>query len=149
MSLIQQLQQARASEQKETTIISVPDIRQRVGRAGTVCGVFRQNGKCSFSRGVHLNLIDACSLVDFRTASSTLTTLTHASQQRFTFRVTVWSGNLDDARFVVGNLLRLRAIENVDLWNGVLCGSCHREDIDVIDDTHLIGLGVQENGSAP
>ncbi|KAI9983708.1 hypothetical protein PInf_007775 [Phytophthora infestans] len=93
--------------------------------------------------------ISTCSLVDFRTASSTLNTLTHASQQRFTFRVTVWSGNLDDARFVVGNLLRLRAIEKVDLWNGVLCGSCHREDIDVIDDTHLIGLGVQENGAAP
>ncbi|ETP28387.1 hypothetical protein F442_22320 [Phytophthora nicotianae P10297] len=122
MSLIQQLQQARANEQEETTIISVPDIRQRVGRAGTVRGVFRLNGKGSFSRGVHLNLIDACSLVDFRTVSSTLSTLTHASQQRFTFRVTVWSGILDDACFVVGNLLRLRAIEKVDLWNGVLCG---------------------------
>ncbi|ETN21011.1 hypothetical protein PPTG_21040 [Phytophthora nicotianae INRA-310] len=73
----------------------------------------------------------------------------HASQQRFTFRVTVWSGNLDDARFVVGNLLQLRAIEKVDLWNGVLCGSCHREDIEVIDDTHLIGLGMQENAAAP
>ncbi|ETN18728.1 hypothetical protein PPTG_04238 [Phytophthora nicotianae INRA-310] len=149
MSLIQQPQQARANEQEETTIISVPDIRQRVGRAGTVRGVFRLNGKSSFSRGVHLILIDACSLVDFRTASSTLSTLTHASQQRFTFRVTVWSRNLDDARFVVGNLLQLRAIEKVDLWNGVLCGSCHCEDIDVIDDTHLIGLGMQENAVAP
>ncbi|ETP33806.1 hypothetical protein F442_17703 [Phytophthora nicotianae P10297] len=78
MSLIQQPQQARANEQEETTIISVPDIRQRVGRAGTVRGVFRLNGKSSFSRGVHLILIDACSLVDFRTASSTLSTLTHA-----------------------------------------------------------------------
>ncbi|KAE9024627.1 hypothetical protein PR003_g12667 [Phytophthora rubi] len=144
MLLLQQLQQAHADEQREETITTVGGMHGRVSKEGSTRGIFRLNGKTAFSLGVHLNMINACPSSDFSSASATLRTLTHATQQRFILRVTVWSGNIDDARFVAGNLLQLRSIEKVDIWNGILCGASHRDDIDLLDEAQALALGIPD-----
>ncbi|OWZ04827.1 hypothetical protein PHMEG_00023200 [Phytophthora megakarya] len=68
------------------------------------------------SFGVHLNLVEACSATDFQSVVTKTKKLTYASRQKFIFRAAVWSGNIDDRRFHIGNLLHLR---DVISWIGI------------------------------
>ncbi|OWY90061.1 hypothetical protein PHMEG_00041989 [Phytophthora megakarya] len=126
-------------------LFTVEEMNDNVGKEGPVRATMRLYSKTSFSRGVHLNLIDACPETEFQAVVATMGTLSYASRQKFIFRAAIWSGNIDDARFTVGNLLQLRCVAKVAVWNNILCGSCHCEDVHVLAENQLAELGAQRN----
>lgn len=137
--MLQRIRDLHAQEQQGRHYLTVSDLRD--GATGPAGGntdhaeaTLRLYRKAMFSRGVHLLMIDNCSRGEFDEATKGMQDLTHADQQSLTFRVTVWGAALADPKFVVGMKLRLRDIRDITLWNGMLVGICHNEDIHLLQD---------------
>ncbi|KAE9051576.1 hypothetical protein PR001_g1294 [Phytophthora rubi] len=132
MSLMQQIEQARQNQQHEVVVITVAELRRMAltSRSETnkrIRATLRLYGKAAFARGLHLNMLDECSDSEFESDCQATRTPTHVTQQQFLFRVTIWSGDINDDRFTVGNTLQLRYVRKVDLWNNIVCATCHRD----------------------